>query len=1469
MTAPCSPHETFADCLRANARQWPARIAIRSLAERWNEERTLTYRELDRLADRAGRHLRQLAQPGERVVLLLPNGIDYAIAFLGCLYAGLIAVPAYPPETRSGGPHGRIGGILADCSPAVILTDAHSQAVVEALCDDSSITRRRIHLASEISALCHGAPPLVTPRGEDIAFLQYTSGSVSAPKGVMVSQHNLLANEAAIKAAFEIETDDVIVSWLPLFHDMGLIGGLLQPLFSGASLVLLSPRQFLEKPVRWLEAISRFGGTVSGGPDFAFRLCADRVSEEPLRGLDLSTWKLAFCGSEPIHPETHAKFATRFGPAGFDPRAQYACYGLAEATLLVTGSRKGRGLRQAPIGGNEIVSCGYIPQGHQLRILDSHGKRTDGVGEICLAGPSIAQGYWHNPAATAATFIELDGERILRTGDVGLLRDGELFVTGRLKDLIIVRGQNIYPQDIERAIESEIEAVRRGRVAAFPIQADGTESIGIAVEVSRAMQRVVSAEALIAAISEAVATACQEPAKLVLLLQPGALPKTSSGKLRRSQCLSLWVEGKLDVFAASGDPTPGKASHPRRVRDSLPLDEAITRAWAAVLEITSPRSEDHFFLSGGNSIRAVQLVARVREALAVEVELATLFDHPRLGDFAEAVAERVANGSASGKPQPQRQSLSATVLSHSQDRLWFLWHLEPLSAAYNIAGAVRLRGVLDEAALEGAFARLVARHETLRTTFESGADGAAIQRIHPASSASVAIARTDLSALAESDRQAEVRRLSAAEAEAPFDLEAGPLLRLRLLRCKADEHVLLVTLHHIVSDGWSMRVLVDEFTALYSALAEAREAQLAELPIQYADYAIWQRAWLEAGESERQLAYWKEKLGSEHPVLELPLDHPRKAQASYRGAQHVVEIDAALTKRLRALGQQRTATLFMVLLAAFKALLYRYSGQQDIRVGVPTANRTRVETEGLIGFFVNTQVLSTPLDGRLCFKELLARVKETVLGAQSHQDLPFEQLVEALQPQRSLNQNPLFQVMVNYLRQEESGEYLRRLRALEIESLPQSTQAPKFDLSLDLVEGAAVTCTFTYAADLFDAATIERLGRHWLTLLEAVTAEAGTSVADVPLLLPDEHAQLEAWSRGEAHALDGRCLHELIEERVRLHPDAIAVVYEDTQLTYGELNARANRLARHLRAKGVGPDVLVGLAVERSLEMVVGLLGILKAGGAYVPLDPSYPAERLAFMIEDAGVALILTQQRLLEQLPAGSAAVWCLDRDWHEVEGLEATDLPNLATPHNLAYCIYTSGSTGKPKGAGNSHAGIVNRLGWMQEAYGLSASDRILHKTPFSFDVSVWELFWPLLYGAALVVARPGAHRDPQALRETIIAQQVSIMHFVPSLLNAFVSADGEDSKLASLRNLMCSGEALSPELQRVFLERHGDVQLHNLYGPTEAAIDVSFWRCREESGASSVPIGHPIWNTQLMILDGDLNAVPAGVVGELYIG
>jgi amino acid adenylation domain-containing protein len=925
------------------------------------------------------------------------------------------------------------------------------------------------------------------------------------------------------------------------------------------------------------------------------------------------------------------------------------------------------------------------------------------------------------------------------------------------------------------------------------------------------------------------------------------------------EAFPLTANGKLDRKAL---PAPDAAAVTRREYEAPQgeLETALAALWSELLGVERVGRHDHFFELGGHSLLAVQMLGRVQHAMGIEASLRNLFGQPQLAAFAAALPP--AGSNAHAIPLAARDA--PLPLSFAQQRLWFLDQLDrQASLAYHMPAALRLSGKLDRAALQAALDGVVARHESLRTSVGQE-QGQPVQRFAPAD-CGFALAERDLGHLRGHEQELALEMAVTDEAAAPFDLAAGPLVRGTLLRLAEEEHVLLVTQHHIVTDGWSVGVLVREVGALYAAFSQGLADPLPPLAIQYADYAAWQRAWLQGEALAQQAAFWKETLAGAPAVLELPLDRPRPAAQSYEGASLRFTLPAALADGLRALGQRHGATLFMTLLAGWSALMARLSGQDDIVVGTPVANRRRAETEGLIGFFVNTLALRVRFDGAPDVARLLEQVKAATLAAFEHQDLPFEQVVEAVQPERSMRYNPLFQVMLSM--NNTPAQDLLSLPGLAVEMLAQQGGSTQFDLNLALTEqGGAIAARLDYATALFDRATVERMAGHFQMLLGAMAGAASEApVARLEILDAAQRMQLLSGFNATAASYDGPVLlHHMLEEQALRQAGAVALVLDQRQVSFGELNAHANRVAHQLLAMGVQPDDRVAICAERSIDMVAGLFGILKAGAGYVPLDPSYPADRLAYMLADCAPKAVLVQAALAARLACGAPKLLL------EQAGEGQPDSNPQVALHgaNLAYVIYTSGSTGQPKGVMNEHAPVANRLHWMQQQFALDGHDCVLQKTPFGFDVSVWEFFWPMLAGARLVLARPEGHKAPDYLRSLIDAAGVSTLHFVPSMLQVFVDAAG-DWQGASLRQVFCSGEALPAQLRARFLKRFPQVALHNLYGPTEAAVDVTWFDCASAAWPQIVPIGRPIANTSMYVLDAHGEPVPVGVAGELHIG
>lgn len=808
------------------------------------------------------------------------------------------------------------------------------------------------------------------------------------------------------------------------------------------------------------------------------------------------------------------------------------------------------------------------------------------------------------------------------------------------------------------------------------------------------------------------------------------------------------------------------------------------------------------------------------------------------------------------------------ALSFGQQRLWFIDQLDS-STAYNLSESLRLTGPLNYHALNSAFTTILMRHQSLRTCFIQGESGSPIQVIQDVQSFAVPLA--DCSDLAEDLRWQAVKDIQANEASTRFDLRSDLMLRARLLKLSDLDHVLLVTMHHIAFDGWSTSILLNEFAEIYQAECEGRQHSLALLPIQYADYAQWQRKWLSGEVIEKQLTYWEKQLCDLPATHGLPLDRPRPVRQTFTGSTYSSSITLAATDSLHRLCKQQGATLFMGLQAAFSVLLARFSGERDIVMGTPVANREQAEVGSLIGFFANTLVLRSNLAEEPSFSSVLTSSRQMLLEAYANQQLPFEQIVERLQPERSLSYSPLFQIFIQMQNNERGKVTLPNLNVQDIEL---GVNAAKFDLTLDITEAeGGLALKWEYNTDLFNRTTIKRLACHFETLIAVLTNFPDQNVFDLNFVTEDEkQLQLESWNSTAAHFPEEFCIHQLFEMQVQASPHAIALEYQDQQLTYAELNDRANRLAHYLiTEKSVKPDTFVGICLERSVDMVVAMLGIYKAGAAYVPLDPDYPPSRIQYMLDDANLAIVLTHKNLSANNILEDGQALCMDDQGllDKLASQSAANPKTCVTPCHLAYMIYTSGSTGNPKGVMIEHRALVNRIDWMNKTYGCGDDDRILQKTPFSFDVSVWEFVWPLTAGARLVLAKPGGHQDASYLTALIADKQITKLHFVPSMLSSMLSAGALD-QCHSLKQVFCSGEALAVQQVAKFQQACEWAELHNLYGPTETAIDVSFWDCAGYDGSqSNIPIGQPISNITLHVLDKFNRPVPIGVAGELHIG
>jgi amino acid adenylation domain-containing protein len=1417
-------HQLFA----ARAALAPGAVALVSDAG------TLTYAELDRAANRVAHAvLRHGAGPEARVALCMEPAPETVAALIGVLRAGAAYVPLDPAA-----PADRTAYQLEDSGARLVLAHPHLAAGLPAGVPVLPVEPEPFPGEPE-----HAPSSPVLP--ENLAYVIYTSGSTGRPKGVLVPHRGVCNTIEAYVREYRIDAASRVLLFAPIHFDASLTD-LFTPLFAGGALVVPSRE------------------TRVAGPELIGFLERHRVTHAKftpsflaaLPDAELPDLRAVMSGSEACTAEVVARWA---------PGRRFVNgYGPTETSVRVTAVECTDGTRTPPIG-RPVANA-------RLYVLDARGEEAPvGVpGELHVGGTGVTRGYLGRPDLTAERFLPDPfspeaGARMYRSGDrARWLPDGNLDFVGRVDFQVKIRGFRIEPGEVEAAL---------------------LEHPGLADTVVVAREGAGGVKRLVAYVVAAAGTETPDAAELRAFAKRRLPEYMVPGAFVALDALPLTSRGKIDRGAL---PEPeGAAEGEAYVEPSTPTEEVLAGIYAAVLGAARVGAGDDFFALGGHSLLATRVTARIRDAFGMEPPLRALFEAPTVAGLAARVDALLREGDGSAAPPvvPVPRDGSPLPPSFGQQRLWFVDRMEPGSAAYNSPHPLRLRGRFDPAVLARALAELARRHETLRTVF-ADIDGEPVQVVR--APGPVPLPCADLSGLSATERERELARLVEEEAARPFDLETGPLLRAGLVALAEDDHALLLDVHHAVADGWSFGVLYRELSALYGAFAAGQASPLPELPVQYADFAVWQRAWLTGDVLERQLAWWRERLADAPPLLELPTDRPRAAGRSRRAAAEAFSLAPSTLRALRGLAREEGATLYMVLLAGWQATLARWSDQDDVVVGSPVAGRTRTETEGLVGFFVNTLALRTDLGGTPTFRALLARVRETTLGAYAHQDLPFERLVETLGIERSLAHAPLVQVVLAL----QNVERVRlRLGDAVGEPIPLAQEDAKFDLTLALAErDGALAGMASYAEALWDAATVRRLLAHFARFLEAVAADPAARAADVELLTPAERAQLVGeWSATGTPDPAPRCIHVRFAEQAERRPNAVALVFGRETVTYGELHRRSDALARRLAALGVGPDVRVGICLPRSPEMVVGLLGILKAGGAYVPLDPQYPAERLAFMLADADAPVLLTQAGLAERFsgyggvvlgvetplpPAPSpargegengdtSAQEALPHSWGRVASL--SEPGGGPSPEALAYVIYTSGSTGEPKGTEVPHRAIP---GFFEGADYVRFDEEqvLLQHSSTSWDALTLEL-WPALLTGGRCVLYPEQTADPEELGRQVREHGVTTLWLTAAYFNLVV--DSFPGVLEGVRQVMVGGEAVSVPHVRRALELYPELRLVNGYGPSECTVFASAYPVPHGFAAATVPIGRPVGDRRVYLLDRGLNPVPVGVPGELYVG
>ncbi|HEJ7022206.1 amino acid adenylation domain-containing protein [Serratia nevei] len=1377
---------------------------------------SLTYAELNTQANRWAHRLVQLGvQPDSLVALCAGRGLPMLVGLLGILKAGGAYVPLDPAYSGE-----RLQYILADSAPVLLLADELGR---QALGDcEVPVLALEQPLRGESDDLQD-----VGVRPAHLAYVIYTSGSTGKPKGVMVEHRQVARLFSATNAWFNFSAAD---RWC-LFHSFAFdfsVWEIWGAWLYGGQLFIV-PQAIARSAPDFYHFVCRSGITVLNQTPSAFKAFIQAQAHSEARQ---QLREIVF-GGEMLKPCDLAPWFAR--PENRQTRL-INMYGITETTVHVTYrplSAQDTAITTSPIGSR-------IPD-LRMYLLGADGEPVPmgAIGELYVGGEGVARGYLNRPELTAERFLDdpfnrAPGARMYRTGDLArYLPGGDIEYLGRNDQQVKIRGFRIECGEVEAQLSTDprvrsvaVDAIDDGdggkRLVAWVVPAQEAERATLATGLRQHLQ---------ARLPDYMV-----PVAYVWL---EALPLTGNGKLDKRALPVPQVDAYVREAYA---PPQGEA------------ENLLAAIWRELLGVERVGRYDHFFELGGHSLMAVRLANRVQQA-GWQLPLQALFASPVLHVLAQALEVAPAQEPLPILPVARDGDLP---LSFAQQRLWFLTQLEGMSETYHIPLALRLHGRLDRQALQHSLDALYARHESLRSRFITREDRPQVQ-ILPANG--LPLAFHDLRR-----HPAQADTLCRQAATQPFDLTQGPLVRAALIRLADEEHLFLLTCHHIISDGWSTGILLRELGALYGALRRGDADPLPPLTLQYPDYAAWQRRYLTPERLAAQAQYWRETLIGAPALLTLPTDRPRPTVQSFSGGEVPIAIDAELTQALRQFSRQHGGTLFMTVLAAWSLVLARMAGQQELVIGTPEANRGRLETESLVGFFVSTLALRIDLRDDPDLPTLIARIRHTVLTAQENRDLPFEQVVELVNPPRHLGYTPLFQVMLAW--QDGSVRDIP-LPGLQAELAGLEYSAAKFDLTLDLADtGEGISGTLNFATALFDRATAERYGVYLVQALRAMTLNSPRSVSHIDLLPPAEREHLlHGWNRTERDYPLDQTLTALFEQQVHRTPDATALVSGTESLSYAQLNARANRLAHALIARGVGPDSRVAVCAERGLNMVTALFGILKAGGAYVPLDPAYPGERLQYILQDADPVLLLADAAGRAAL--GEPVTPQLALEAALPETLSAENPAPRAQASHLAYVIYTSGSTGKPKGAMNEHRGVVNRLVWMQEAYGLTAADTVLQKTPFGFDVSVWEFFWPLMVGARLVMAKPEGHKDPDYLSRAIEQYGVTTLHFVPSMLQSFLADGQAATRCGQVVRVMCSGEALPAALVAEFYRRLPQAELHNLYGPTEAAVDVTAWHCSREAERVSVPIGRPIANTRIYLLDERGQPVPLGAVGELYIG
>ncbi|WP_342026023.1 amino acid adenylation domain-containing protein [Cytobacillus pseudoceanisediminis] len=1506
----------FVEILRMRAINQPNDIAYEFMINGMETTNSLTYAELDRQARLIGRLLQNIGASGERVLLLYSPGLEYIAAYFGCLYAGSVAVPAYPPSSKRLIP--RLLAIAENSGAMVALTSKNLLDKMEKNYEKFPELTNLVWEATDSLSYAlekEWQEPFLT--SDSLAFLQYTSGSTSAPKGVMVTHGNLIHNSKLIQNAFEQGPNDRGVIWLPPYHDMGLIGGILQPLFSGYPVTLMSPFDFMQQPIKWLEVISNTGATTSGGPNFAFDLCVKKITEEQKKSLDLSKWKVAFNGAEPIRAETLKRFAKEFSSCGFKEEAFYPCYGLAEGTLLVSGGE----VKSLPtsvkfdtgkieamhavevqetlgVNSHSLIGCGKSILEQKICVVDPVTLRecpNGRMGEIWVKGPSVAKGYWNMPEKSKETFsarLQDTGEGpFLRTGDIGFWHKGELFVTGRIKDLIIIRGRNLYPQDIELTVERSYPAARPNSGAAFSVTVEDEEKLVVVQEVERTYRNL-DPDKMINSITHAIIREYGVHPYAVALLKFGGVPKTSSGKIQRSIARELFLKGELNEIAIRIPSEEDSELRPiervvmkvDNIRE-LPFDQRVVVVEDTLMSLLSHASgltlsakDIHTSVSdlGVDSMKAFEIQHSLEENWGILVSAVSFLQDMTIAQIRDLVLSKLNENELPIEIEKEGHT-GGMAATKGQKGIYFHHNFAKESTAYHLARAVRITGALDANKINPIINTIVGRHEALRTTFTQNNEKE-LQQIISGESRFEYYYETD-----ESLSNEEVISLIQNETQRPFNLEEGPLMRVLIIRRSKEEYLMLWVFHHIIVDLWSIDVLLSEFISLLQA-EDKHPSILEQNPMQFSDFSKWQKSWVNDPKGEQHLRYWSKILEGDLPVLNLPTDYPRPALQTYQGASSTIKLNKKLINRLKELSQKYGTTLYMTLLTGYAILLNRYTGQDELIIGSPMAGRTRAEMSKLVGYITNTIPLRFKFSQDELTGDFLRQVRKQVLQSFEHQDYPFDLMLEKINLKRDPSRSPIYQTV--FVMQNVGSREMGAIAAgqtgsiatwgnLNIDALPLAETSALFDLTMTVAETeTGLVATMQYNNDLFSAETVNRMLQHFTQLLYSITENEQQLVGRLSMMNEQEKSELISFNKKETNQ-ERKNLLELFEAQVLRTPFAVAVSYENLKITYEELNERTNQLARYLQKRGIQTGDKVGICVDRSLEMIVGILGILKAGAAYVPLDPAYPENRLQFIMKDSATSCLITQNHLIEKFQDQlGGSIYLIDKEWDEISKENKSALNISLPPDSLAYIIYTSGSTGLPKGVLVSHHNVVRLFESTEHWFHFDQNDVWTMFHSYAFDFSVWEIWGPLLKGGKLVIVPYWVSRNTEEFYKLLHREKVTVLNQTPSAFKQLIHVEESlNERLPlSLRYIIFGGETLLVQSLIPWIERHGDdnPKLINMYGITETTVHVTYRRItKEDMERQNSLIGEPIPDLQVYVLDKYFQPVPLGIPGEMYVG